>query len=173
MKKLILIASIFLFGCAMFQPNIPWEERWANDYCNTTNWEELMIPPQDTSVLCSLAEKYQTTLKEAEGLVFMTALLISIPDPESTVPIIGDYVITLKTAVAESPTMTLADLFMKIAIDSENPRFHLIKNFLNIALMSQWGADPMAAWILSQKDTYFLNAHFEKVLYMIGYKPNV
>jgi hypothetical protein len=175
MKTLFLIffTSIFLFSCGFLTPNIPWEDRWAGSYCVTTNWEELNIPPDQISILCNLSEKYKTTLNEAQGLIFFTALMISLPNPEKTVPIIGDYVTRLKVFVAGTPGLSLIDLFLKVKMDADDPRYRIIKNMLNLGLMVTWGGDPMAKWILNEKDIYFLNAHFENILYQIGYEPNV
>jgi hypothetical protein len=170
---LVFIVVPFLVSCAFFQPNIPWEDRWASSYCVTTDWTELNILPAEVSVLCNLSEKYQMTLNEAQGLVFFTAIMISLPDPEKTVPVIGEYVTTLKNFVAQSPGLSLADLFLKVRMDSANPRYRLIKNMLNLGLMNTWGADPMAKWILGEKDVYFLTAHLGNVLYQIGYQPKI
>jgi hypothetical protein len=166
-------AALILVSCAMFLPNIPWEQRWEQSYCVTTDWAKLGIPETEVSILCSLSEKYKVTLNEAQGIVFITALLASIPNPEQTVPVIGDYVTSLKEFISGNVGISLADLFLKVTIDAENPRYMLMKNLLNIGIISTWGADPMAKWMLNQKDIYFLTAHFDNLLYQIGYNPNV
>lgn len=175
MKKLtaLLLSLIFLTACSVLQPNIPWEDRWNQSYCVTVDWEKLNIPASETSVLCSLSEKYRVTLNEAQGIIFITALLISIPDPEESTPVLGKYITSLKEFVSGSTSIALADLFLKVTIDSDNPRYLIIKNLLNVGIISTWGADPMAKWILKQKDIYFLTAHFDNLLYQIGYTPNI
>jgi hypothetical protein len=179
--KLSIIPGIFILvsiiiisaGCAILKPNIPWEQRWATSYCVTTDWEKLGIPSEQRSVLCSLSEEYQVTLNEAQGIVFVTALLVSLPDPENTVPVLGEYITALKEFVETSGGLTLADLFLKVTIDSDSPRYQIMKNLLNIGIISTWGQNPMAKWILNDKDIYFLKAHFDNLLYQIGYKPKI
>jgi hypothetical protein len=169
----VILTSIFFIGCAMFQPNIPWEQRWEQSYCVTTDWSQLEIDPNSMSILCSLSEKYQVTLNEAQGIIFITALLASLPDPEETTPVLGEYVVKLKTFVAQNAGLTLADIFLEVTMDAENPRYRIIKNLLNIGIISTWGNDPMAKWILGEKDRYFITAHLDNLLYQIGYNPNV
>lgn len=173
MKIIIICIAVTFSACAIFTPNIPWEQRWEQSYCVTTDWGKLGIPAGQVSVLCSLSEKYQVTLNEAQGIVFVTALLVSLPDPEESVPVLGGYITSLKDFVSGNVGITLADLFLKVTLDSNNPRYMIMKNLLNIGIISTWGADPMANWILNAKDVYFLTAHFDNLLFQIGYKPNV
>jgi hypothetical protein len=123
--------------------------------------------------LCSLSEKYQVTLDEAQGIIFITALLVSIPDPEKTTPMIGEYVTSLKGFMVGNTSISLADLFLKVTMDTDDPRYAIIKSLINVAIISTWGADPLAKLVLSPKDLYFVNAHLNNLLYQIGYNPNV
>lgn len=176
MKKLmpiLLLTVSLLFGCAIFNPNIPWEDRWATSYCVTTDWARLGIDPNAVSILCNLSEKTKITLNEAQGIVFVTALLASLPNPEKNVPVLGEYVTKLKTFTVEADDLTLSGLFLKVTMDTDNPRYNILKNLLNIGIISTWGSDPLAKLVLSEKDIYFLTAHFDNLLYQIGYKPEL
>lgn len=166
---IVAIICAFFISCAIISPDIPWEERWASSYCVTTDWDALEIDPASPSVLCNLSQKYQVTLNEAQGVIFLTTLLASLPDPEKTVPIIGEYVTNMKQFLVDNPAISLADLLLKVTVDTDNPRYHILKQLLNIGIISTWGQDPMAKWILYKKDYYFLNAHFDNILYQIGY----
>ncbi len=170
---IVIICAAYLLSCSMIKPDIPWEQRWAQSYCMTTDWEKLNIPADQISILCNLSAKYQVTLNEAQGIVFMTVLLASLPDPEDTVPVIAEYTIKLKEYVTNNTGVTLADLFLKVMVDSENPRYHIVKQLLNIGIIETWGRDPLANFILNDKDKYFLNAHFDNILFQIGYNPKV
>jgi len=169
MKKLfiIAIAVAIVTGCAGMQ--IPWEDRWANDYCNTIDWSAQSVDPTSGSILCNLAEKHQITLREAQGIVFWLAALGTIVDQDVATKI-GEYTMKAETYL-QTPSLTLAGFFGMITSDSQDPRYAMLGNLINYSVFTVWGNDPLADYILQPKDMWFLRAHLQNVRNMVGYTP--
>lgn len=171
MKKVLLttvavfLTAFFISGCMQ---NIPWEQRWANDYCNTIDWAAEDIEPTSTSNLCMLAEKYQVTLREAQGIVFWLAALGSITD-ENAIITIGQYTDKVEVYL-QTPSLSLATLFGMVIDDSKDPRWAMLANLINYSVFTYWGKDPIADYALTAKDMWFLRAHLNNVRKMIGYQ---